>query len=90
MRDLAVELGVPAEALALEADSMTTVENARCCREAFDFDKVIVVTCPAHVHRCQSLFEGHFTEVAGVPSRRGPNRDWRLFLRETAIGAWWG
>lgn len=91
MAELARDLGVPDEALALEAASMTTLENAAYCRRDFDFDAIVVVSCPAHVYRCEQLFGRHFARVYGVPSRRGPRRaHLRLFLRESALALWYG
>jgi len=64
MRDLAIELGVPPEAIRIEPRSTDTIENARfgvaalCagqpepCRP-----KIILVTSPYHLRRAEHLFE---------------------------------
>ena len=63
MRDLAVELGVPASAIRIEGRSRDTIENARntlallcdgprpCC------PSIIVVSSPYHLRRARYLFE---------------------------------
>ena len=91
MAELARQQGVPDEALRIEATSMTTLENAAHCRRDFGFDRIVVVSCPAHVYRCEQLFGRHFAEVRGVPSRRGPRRaHLKLFVRESALAVWYG
>jgi len=64
MRDLAIELGVPAAAIRIEPRSTDTIENARfgvtvLCegREQPCTPEVIVVTSPYHLRRAEHLFE---------------------------------
>lgn len=91
MAEIARAHGVPEAVLRLEDASMNTLQNAAYCRQAFDFDQVLVVSCPAHVHRCEQLFGRHFGRVRGVPAARGPRRSHlRLFVRESALALWYG
>ncbi len=82
MRDLAIELGVPAEAIRIEPRSTDTIENARfsvaaLCdgREEPCRPEVIVVTSPYHLRRAEHLFECAGarvqTHAADVPARAG-------------------
>ncbi|MBO6934472.1 MAG: YdcF family protein [Deltaproteobacteria bacterium] len=82
MRDLAIELGVPASAIRIEPRSTDTIENARfsvalLCegQEEPCTPHVIVVTSPYHLRRAEHLFECAGarvqTEAAEVPARAG-------------------
>ncbi len=65
MADLTVQLGVPAAAIAVEAQARDTFENARHCREMMQdrgWRNAIVVTTPYHVRRASRIFR-----MAGVP-----------------------
>lgn len=64
MRDLAIELGVPPEAIRIEPRSTDTIENARfsvalLCEDQPEpcVPKVILVTSPYHLRRAEHLFE---------------------------------
>lgn len=63
MRDLAVELGVPAHAIRMERRSRDTIENARntvallCGGMQPCYPSVIVVSSPYHLRRARYLFE---------------------------------
>lgn len=86
MAELCAELGLSLDEVLLEAHSMTTRENASCTAAMDLGARVVVVSCPAHVHRCQRLFSEHFGEVVGVPAHPGPLRaSMRLYVREAAI-----
>ncbi len=63
MTDLAVEEGVPRDAIIVEDLSMTTFENARNARsiaEERGFTSVIVVSSPYHMRRVSLLFRKAF------------------------------
>ncbi|MFK7998163.1 MAG: YdcF family protein [Polyangiales bacterium] len=63
MRDLAVELGVPAEVIRIERRSRNTIENARntleilCDGAAPCYPSIILVSSPYHLRRARYLFE---------------------------------
>ena len=81
MRDLAIELGVPPEAIRIEPRSTDTIENARfsvdllCEGRQECRPEVIVVTSPYHLRRAEHLFECAGARVqthpADVPARPG-------------------
>lgn len=65
MRDLAISLGFPAEAIIIEPDAKTTFENAiftsQICREK-GFQNVVVVTSAIHMKRAiYSFSKARFT-----------------------------
>ena len=79
MRDLAIELGVPASAIRLEKRSTDTIENARhsmalLCDEAPCYPSVIVVSSPYHLERARRLFEcaGFRVQTAETEVPEGP------------------
>lgn len=63
MRDLAVELGVPAEVIRIESRSRDTIENARntlellCDGPVPCYPSIILVSSPYHLRRARYLFE---------------------------------
>lgn len=63
MRDLAIELGVPAEVIRTETRSRDTIENARntlellCDGPAPCYPSIILVSSPYHLRRARYLFE---------------------------------
>ncbi len=80
MRDLAIELGVPPEAIRIEPRSTDTIENARfsvaiLCEDQPEpcVPEVIVVTSPYHLRRAEHLFECAGAQVqihgADVPTQ---------------------
>lgn len=59
MAALAVQLGVPAGAIAVETQARDTFENARYCRQIMQgrgWQEAIVVTTPYHVRRASHIF----------------------------------
>ena len=65
MAALAVRLGVPAAAIAVETQARDTFENARHCRQTMQgrgWQDAIVVTTPYHVRRASHIFH-----LAGIP-----------------------
>ncbi len=65
MAGLAVQQGVPADAIITETQSRDTVENARYCRQIMQvrgWRDAIVVTTPHHVRRASRIFR-----LAGIP-----------------------
>lgn len=75
--------GVPAAALVLEEESLSTLENARCAARLVQ-GEILVVSDPAHLFRARRMFLRHFARVdgAGAPPPRGSRA--RLALREVA------
>jgi len=62
MRDLALAAGVPADALILEEDSRSTIENFACSRpvlERLAAQRVLLVTEPWHMTRAMLLAHRH-------------------------------
>lgn len=73
MARLARELGAPAEALWLEAESRSTYENAVACARLLReraVTAVWLVTCDFHVARASAQFRRAGVAVSPVPSRR--------------------
>lgn len=59
-RDIALSLGVPAEAIALETRSRSTHENAIYCAEILrerSAERILLVTDPSHLFRARREFE---------------------------------
>jgi len=80
MRDLAMEMGAPAERLVMEDQARNTFENAvytgRIMRER-GWRRVLVVTDPFHVPRALYVFRRLGLEAAGAPVRdRGDGSRW--------------
>lgn len=63
-RTLALELGVPRQAILTEARSMTTRGNALESRELIKGGRVLLVSSPYHGYRAVRLFKPLFGEVA--------------------------
>jgi uncharacterized SAM-binding protein YcdF (DUF218 family) len=71
MRDLALAAGVPAEALILEEDSRSTIENFACSRpvlEKLSAQRVLLVTEPWHMTRAMLLAHRHGLYPAQSPA----------------------
>lgn len=64
--DLASELGVPSQAIALEERSSNTAENAAYCAQLIQGSGVLLVTDTYHVFRAQRVFARYFARVAAV------------------------
>lgn len=82
MRQFLVELGVPAGAMVLESDSVTTAENAafsaRLLRQR-DIKQVLLVTSALHMRRARALFEREGITVLPAPTdHEVVNRPFRL------------
>lgn len=86
----AERLGVPREAMVLEARSTSTEENARFAAELVGRDaRILVVSSAYHVFRCERVFGRHFSSVRGSGSvgNLGPRLEGAL--REvTALSAY--
>ena len=93
MRDLALSLGVPAEAVRVEPRSTDTIENARytvallCEGEALCFPSVIVVSTPYHLERAGHLFAcaGARVQLAGTEIPLEPGYARRLAFTERVV-----
>jgi uncharacterized SAM-binding protein YcdF (DUF218 family) len=71
MRDIAVRLGVPAEACLLEEQSHSTEQNARFSTQllrSLGARRVVVVSDPYHLLRARQYFRLHGLEVATSPA----------------------
>ncbi|MFY0562489.1 YdcF family protein [Archangium lansingense] len=71
MRDLAVRLGVPAEACLMEEQSHSTEQNARFSTgmlRSLGARRVVVVSDPYHLLRARQYFRLHGFEVATSPA----------------------
>ena len=80
MRDFAIELGVPAEAIMVETQSRNTIENARLTKQLISAEgageripRVILVTSPSHLERARRLFDCAGFDV--VPAASAPPRE---------------
>ena len=84
MRALAVELGVPADAILLETRASSTITNARdsieLLRRRFGRKNisVIVVSSPYHLARARELFECTGAEVQLHPAEGPGSRGYEL------------
>jgi vancomycin permeability regulator SanA len=92
MRDFAIAHGVPADALLVDTEGMSTEATARntaliCEREGFD--KVCTVSTFYHLPRIKQLFLAQGINVYTVPSHPylGDGSQWFSTLRE--IPGWW-
>jgi uncharacterized SAM-binding protein YcdF (DUF218 family) len=71
MRDVAVRLGVPAEACLLEEQSHSTEQNARfssALLRSLGAHRVVVVSDPYHLLRARQYFRLHGIEAATSPA----------------------
>jgi uncharacterized SAM-binding protein YcdF (DUF218 family) len=85
MRDQALAAGVPAEALVLDEDARSTVENFACSRpllERLGSGPVLVVTEPWHMSRAMLLARRH-----GIPAVASPASS-EVWRRPRAAGYW--
>lgn len=87
----AVELGVPAATLVIEARSMTTLENAREASKLLKGRRILLVSQPFHLRRGRYWFRRHGFDVtphwiADSVQYAMPRRAARWVLRE--YGAW--
>ena len=80
--DLALELGVPGEALRLEQRSTSTDENARFSRALLPGGPVIVVTDAFHALRCERVFARRFARALAVSPDPAPPASARDLVHE--------
>jgi uncharacterized SAM-binding protein YcdF (DUF218 family) len=86
--------GVPASAIELEMESLTTRENARCSARWLEQRKIRrfgVVTCDFHMARALAHFRRLGLDAVPVPARSPAEPRWRSRLRalgERARFAW--
>lgn len=79
---LAERLGVPREAMVLEARSTSTEENARYSADALVAGRILVVTDAYHVFRARRVFARYYPEVDAVGSTYGRWSRFRGAMRE--------
>jgi uncharacterized SAM-binding protein YcdF (DUF218 family) len=71
MRELLLELGVPDEAMWLDATSQNTFENAVHCKQILadkGIHRILLVTSALHMPRAVKLFEAQELEVIPAPT----------------------
>lgn len=71
LRSLALEYGIPAEAILLEGRSRNTYENAIFTREVLEkhgLEKVLLVTSASHMRRSVAVFRTQGVEVVPAPT----------------------
>lgn len=86
MRDLAVQLGVPEEAILLDNGGLRTYDTCYRASSVYGYQKVILVTQPFHLPR--ALYICHFLglEANGVPASQAaywPSTTFLWNLRES-------
>lgn len=79
MRSLAIELGVPEDAIRIETKSRNTIENARFAKQLLSEPgadtrrpEIILVTSPYHLGRARRLFDCAGFEVRPAASEAPP------------------
>lgn len=85
MREIAIENGVPPDAIVLDHFSTNTQENAAevsVFTEALHIDKVILVTSPYHQARASIEFEQRLEQSIEIINHPAPDIDWSPEL-------WW-
>jgi len=95
MRDHAVALGAPAEALLVEPDSVSTFENLRfsfALARGHGFERLAIVTDAFHLERARLLAAFFGRPDIGLAAAPGLDRDTRTnrvgFILREAL-AWW-
>lgn len=84
--EYAEELGVPADAIAIEERSTTTRENAEFAAEILGPEaRVLVVSEAYHVFRCERIFRHEFAEVTGAGALSPAWPRLRGSVREVAV-----
>jgi uncharacterized SAM-binding protein YcdF (DUF218 family) len=98
MRDLALAAGVSDEQLVLEAESRSTLENARCSARimrARGWRRALVVTDAVHLPRALMAFRALGIDVKGAAAQGGARDEpvwaWPVHLaREALTFLWYG
>jgi uncharacterized SAM-binding protein YcdF (DUF218 family) len=102
MRDLALANGVPADAIVLDENARSTIENFACSLpilEQLGAKRVLVVTEPWHMRRSMLLARRHRIDARAAPATstiwQSPRhaaywlfRDANAFLHESVRNAW--
>ena len=79
---VAMNLGVPENALVLELESQSTDENGRFSRALIGDLSIVVVTDTFHLYRCVRVFRRHFSSVEGCGALRPEGTPLRRAMRE--------
>lgn len=90
MARLAIALGAPEEALALESESRSTFENAARCAPwlaARGEREILLVSCDFHLARASAQFRTHGLTVWPVASRRSLTTADRLMVTGKELAA---
>ncbi|MEJ5239755.1 MAG: ElyC/SanA/YdcF family protein [Anaerolineales bacterium] len=94
MRDYALSLGVPAEALVLDYAGRRTYDTCYRARAIFGVEQALLVTQQFHLPRALFLCRAFGIQAEGVPADRQPYRRFSRFIwnfRENlaTLGAFW-
>jgi uncharacterized SAM-binding protein YcdF (DUF218 family) len=84
-REIALERGVPEDAIVLEERSTSTEENARFARELVTAERVLLVTDGFHALRARRIFGRFFAHVDFAPVTAGPWVRGKGALREVPL-----
>jgi uncharacterized SAM-binding protein YcdF (DUF218 family) len=79
MRDIALSRGVPSDVIVLDEASLTTRQNANVVSnivEAFNFQRVILVTSPYHQRRVSLEFGNRLGAEVEIINHPAPDDDW--------------
>lgn len=85
MRDIAIARGVPSDVVVLDESSLTTRQNANVVSnivEAFEFNKVILVTSPYHQRRTYIEFKDRLGSDVSIINHSAPDDVW-------SRSSWW-
>lgn len=96
MKELAVSMGVPAEAVLEEREAMNTIDNARLTSKLLrerGIDSIILVSNPYHLSRAVRLYEanGLLVQTAPYDHRLSDAEAFKLAVYEygARINYWW-
>lgn len=94
MREFLIDLGVPAEAIVLEGESLNTIENIRQVRALVKGGRIALVTSASHMPRAMRLARtaglnaaAFPTDWVTAPGARPPWRDWVPTLSGLSISS---
>ena len=70
MRQYALDLGVPDEALVLDPDGLSTYDSCYRAKAVYGLDEAVLVTQPFHLDRALYLCDAFGISALGVPADR--------------------
>ena len=94
MRQTALELGVPADAIALDSAGLDTYATCYRAKAMFGVGRALLITQDFHLPRALMICEGLGLEASGVAADRRPYRRssqawWNLREVFATAAAWW-